>query len=323
VQLLVQRARMTGAIEDWVAADETLAIAFEHGPKGGGPVLTALQLDLSLHRLERAEQRLQEAERAAIQLPSHKAAVEVARDELAAQRGRLDDAPGVSLLVVIISDEADCSYNKDYAEIFEQDGNRVFWSDPAAEFPTSAVCWNAGVSCSGDPSNYDSCDPVNKDVNGNEGVDDAEAVLHPISRYLDHLAEVQEQIREIDPSGAVRVWLIAGVAADGSVHYAEVGETDPEYQNNFGIGPAALRRRPWVRPRTSSRFRRCACATSRRRRAGPMTQEELRPPLGATNAVEHNEPAHPSEGRRASRRKLSRAKSASAKRTCMAPCEIG
>jgi tetratricopeptide (TPR) repeat protein len=92
VELLVQRARMTGAIEDWVAADESLAIAFEHAPEGGGPVLTAVQLDLSLHRLERAEQRLRQAEAAAIQPPAHKAAVLVARGELAAQRGRLDDA---------------------------------------------------------------------------------------------------------------------------------------------------------------------------------------------------------------------------------------
>jgi hypothetical protein len=145
--------------------------------------------------------------------------------------------PGASLLVVIISDEVDCSYNDDYAEIFELDGNRAFWSDPAAMFPTSAVCWNAGVSCSGDPSDYDSCDPINKDVNGNEGVDGGAAVLHPLSRYLGQLDAIEAQIREIDPSGAVRISLIAGVASDGSVHYADVGETDPEYQHWFGIGP--------------------------------------------------------------------------------------
>jgi hypothetical protein len=145
--------------------------------------------------------------------------------------------PGASLLVVIISDEVDCSSNKSYAEIFQQDGNKVFWEDPTASFPTSAVCWNAGVSCSGDPSNYVSCDPVNKDVNGNEGVADADAVLHPMSRYLGHLDAVEAQIRALEPGGAVRVSLIAGVASDGSVHYAEVGQTDPSYQNNFGIGP--------------------------------------------------------------------------------------
>jgi hypothetical protein len=145
--------------------------------------------------------------------------------------------PGASLLVVILSDEADCSYNDDYAQIFEQDGNRAFWSDPAAMFPTSAVCWNAGVSCMGDPSDYDSCDPINKDVNGNEGVEDGAAVLHPLSRYLGRLDAIESKIRELDPSGAVRVSLIAGVASDGSVHYADVDQTDPEYQDWFGIGP--------------------------------------------------------------------------------------
>jgi tetratricopeptide (TPR) repeat protein len=92
VKLLIQRARLTGAIEDWVAADETLARAFERAPAGGGPVLTAAQLDLSLHRIDRAEQRLLQAEAAAIKPRSHEAQLEILRGELAAQRGRLDEA---------------------------------------------------------------------------------------------------------------------------------------------------------------------------------------------------------------------------------------
>lgn len=88
--LLVQRARLSGAIEDWVRADETLDRAFARAPAGGGPVLARLELDLSLHRLEQAEQRLRQAEAAPIQTLSHKVAVAVARGELAAQRGQLD-----------------------------------------------------------------------------------------------------------------------------------------------------------------------------------------------------------------------------------------
>jgi tetratricopeptide (TPR) repeat protein len=90
--LFVQRARLTGAIEDWVRADETLELAFTRAPKGGGPVLSRLELDLSLHRLAQAEQRLKQAEAAPIQPLSHKVAVAVARGELAAQRGQLDAA---------------------------------------------------------------------------------------------------------------------------------------------------------------------------------------------------------------------------------------
>jgi tetratricopeptide (TPR) repeat protein len=90
--LLVQRARLSGAIEDWVRADETLELAFTRAPAGGGPVLARLELDLSLHRLEQAEQHLKQAESAPIQLLSHKVAVAIARGELAAQRGQLDAA---------------------------------------------------------------------------------------------------------------------------------------------------------------------------------------------------------------------------------------
>lgn len=90
--LLVQRARLTGAIEDWVRADETLDLAFTRAPAGGGPVLARLELDLSLHRLEQAEKRLIQAEAAPVQLLDHKVAVAVARGELAAQRGQLDVA---------------------------------------------------------------------------------------------------------------------------------------------------------------------------------------------------------------------------------------
>jgi hypothetical protein len=141
------------------------------------------------------------------------------------------------LAVVFVTDEVDCSYNKDYSEIFFQDGNKVFWADPSASFPTSAVCWNAGVSCTGDPSNYDTCDPVNKDVDGNEGVSDAEAVLHPMSRYYGLLDGLEAQKQAFNAQQEIIVGLIGGVASDGSVHYGEVGDTDPEYQNSFGIGP--------------------------------------------------------------------------------------
>lgn len=90
--LVIQRARLSGKIEDWVRADETLEHAFTRAPAGGGPVLARLELDLSLHRIEQAERRLIQAEAAPIQTLSHKVAVAVARGELAAQRGQLDAA---------------------------------------------------------------------------------------------------------------------------------------------------------------------------------------------------------------------------------------
>jgi hypothetical protein len=142
------------------------------------------------------------------------------------------------LAVVFVTDEADCSYNKDWSEIFATDGNRVFWSDPDANSPTSALCWNAGVQCSGDPSNYEDCEPVNKDVNGNVGVSDDDAVLHPMSRYVGLVAGIEAEKQLINPEQEVIVGLIGGVSlADNRPHYSDVSDTDPFWQESFGIGP--------------------------------------------------------------------------------------
>lgn len=141
------------------------------------------------------------------------------------------------LAIVFVTDEVDCSYNKSYSEIFSQDGNKVFWSDPSASFPTSAVCWNAGVECVGDPSNYDSCDAVNKDVDGNVGVPDNEAVLHPMNRYFGLLDGLETQKKDFNASQEVIVGLIGGVDSQGQTFYNSVAMTDPTYENNFGIGP--------------------------------------------------------------------------------------
>jgi hypothetical protein len=129
-------------------------------------------------------------------------------------------------VVVFLTDEADCSYNKDWADIFSPDGNRVFWSDPNDSFPTSAVCWNAGVDCIGDPSGYDTCEPMNKDIFGVANASDEDAVLHPVARYNDRFGEL----------GAI-VFAIDGVGEDGEVFYADIGDVDPEFQDSFGIGP--------------------------------------------------------------------------------------
>jgi hypothetical protein len=141
------------------------------------------------------------------------------------------------LAVVFLTDEVDCSYNQSFAEIFEQDGNKVFWEDPAAAFPTSAVCWNAGVDCTGDPSGYDGCEPANKDVNG-APVGDPSAVLQPISRYVGLLDGIEQEKKELNFGNEVVLTVLAGVEGGGeswSVNYAEA--SDSGYQLTYGIGP--------------------------------------------------------------------------------------
>jgi hypothetical protein len=138
-----------------------------------------------------------------------------------------------SLLVLIVSDEADCSYNS--SEIFEADGSKTFWSDPTAPYPTSAVCWNAGVQCTGDPSNYSSCDPENFDINGAPTDRGANSVLEPISRYTSQLDEIEGQRTSVNPGARVRLAVVGGVGLDGTPHYADT--TDLAFQDSFGIGP--------------------------------------------------------------------------------------
>lgn len=128
-------------------------------------------------------------------------------------------------VLVFLTDEVDCSYNPEWSDIFAADGNKAFWTDPSSQFPTSGVCWNAGVDCTGDPSGYDSCEPINKDINGNSGASAADAVLVPIAKYTEHYAMMH----------AV-VYGIAGVGPDGDPVYAD-SLADPGFQLSFGIGP--------------------------------------------------------------------------------------
>ncbi|MFO7561219.1 MAG: hypothetical protein R6X02_01145 [Enhygromyxa sp.] len=148
------------------------------------------------------------------------------------------------LAIVFVTDEADCSHNKMYSEIFSADGNKVFWSDPTAAYPTSAVCWYAGVDCEGDPSGYTACHAVNKDVNGNSGVSDGQAVLHPMSRYIGLVQGIEDQKKEINAQQEVIVALIGGVASDGQAYYSDVTNTDPGFQDSFGIGPGCTAPNP-------------------------------------------------------------------------------
>jgi hypothetical protein len=138
------------------------------------------------------------------------------------------------LAIVHVTDEADCSFNNDWETIFLPEGNRVFWSDATAASPTSAVCWNAGVACDGDQ-----CSSVNLDVDGAEVNDDEaddKAVLRPLGRYTDIVQELEFNKQMITPDQEVLVAIIDGANADGSVTF-QPSLMDPQFQNDFGIGP--------------------------------------------------------------------------------------
>ncbi|EDM75387.1 putative lipoprotein [Plesiocystis pacifica SIR-1] len=152
------------------------------------------------------------------------------------------------LAIVQVTDEADCSYNKDWSSIFDEAGSKVFWSDPESPFPTSAVCWNAGVECTGDPSSFDECHSANYDENGNVGASDDNAVLHPVTRYTGLVQDLETNKQALNPDQEVIVALIGGVDNDGEAFYGEVGLTDPGFQESFGIGPGCTAPNPFEDP---------------------------------------------------------------------------
>jgi hypothetical protein len=140
-----------------------------------------------------------------------------------------------ALLIVFVTDGVDCSYDKDWTDIFAADGNKLYWSDPGAMSPSAALCWNAGVECVGDPGGYDSCDPVDKTIDGELAAAEGEAVLHPLRRYVDQVQHIEGLKRQINPTQEVTVALIGGVMDDGSIVYADA--EDPLLQDSWGIGP--------------------------------------------------------------------------------------
>jgi hypothetical protein len=141
------------------------------------------------------------------------------------------------LLVVIFTDQADCSYNSVYENIFEPDGGQVFWSGNLE--PTQAICWNAGVECIGGPDPYYDCIAVDKDSDGVPTHDESAAVLHPVERYISQLRELEEKKQAELATLEVVVTVIAGVPEgydDEAIVYEWSGMGD-EFEEQFGIAP--------------------------------------------------------------------------------------
>jgi hypothetical protein len=182
------------------------------------------------------------------------------------------------LSIIHLTDEEDCSRNPDFDSIFLPEGNRVFWSDPAAETPTSAVCWNAGVVCEG-TSPYD-CRAVDLDVDGTlvEARDaDELAVLRPTAGYIDELQELESNKQIITPDQEVLVSVIAGVGSDGEAIYQDAA--DPQFQADFGIGPGCEGTMGFAIPPVRLREFADAFAVGDQRRIFSVCDEDYAPTL--------------------------------------------
>jgi hypothetical protein len=136
------------------------------------------------------------------------------------------------LAILIVTDEVDCSYNPKWKDaVFASDT----FKDESTTQITSAVCWNAGVTCTGD-SPYDDCVATDLDANAQPTTDPEQMVLQPVSRYVGLLEGIAAQ--KLD-GREVMVSVIAGVPSGYNTGEAEqvfADSSDPAFQRDFGIG---------------------------------------------------------------------------------------
>ena len=130
------------------------------------------------------------------------------------------------LLVVFVTDEADCSAAGAMPDQIKMEGN--------------TGCWDAGVSCTENADGSLDCVSANHDLDGN-AVDGDEAVLRPVEDYVAFLQAIEEDKREatgLDEVG-VMVSLVAGVPTefpDVPVSYTR----DTEFVEEYGIDAGCI-----------------------------------------------------------------------------------
>ena len=130
---------------------------------------------------------------------------------------------GADLAIVLLTDEGDCSV-QDYS-VMEDPAFMNVNPDTGAPQATSAVCWNAGVSCDGPDGMgvYTNCVS-----NGTQG-------LQPTSRYIDYL------LGELVGSQGKDVMMLTIVGVPGVVQHS----LEPPFEPTVG-GVADLVIHDWV-----------------------------------------------------------------------------
>lgn len=131
------------------------------------------------------------------------------------------------LLVVFVTDEADCSANGRFPSEIGADG-------------TSTGCWNAGVQCSEGPDGSLDCTSANLDVDGNVVPAD-EALLRPVEEYVAFLEAVRQQKQEAVGTSEVHVMvsIVAGVPT-GYPTAPVVYDRQTPYSDEYGIDAGCL-----------------------------------------------------------------------------------
>jgi hypothetical protein len=160
-------------------------------------------------------------------------------------RSEDDDDPAAGFLrddallqVVIVTDEVDCSIAPAGEAAFDPDGTRTLWNGYEGPWAPSAACWRAGTACQSLPDGRTECAPADIDSEGRPAAAE-DAVLFPVSRYVDALRELDERKREHMGTDDAQVLLsvIAGVPQgwDGAPIDYGPGD-DPDFFEKFGVG---------------------------------------------------------------------------------------
>jgi hypothetical protein len=140
-----------------------------------------------------------------------------------------------SRIVVLVTAGLECSVNPEGASAFDPEGPRALWSDPEAEAPTQAACWNAGVACEGEDTW--SCEPFDRYPDGG----DASVIRYASLRPIESLARAA--YTAWTSHRPTRYFVLAGLpssgsAGDGSVPYAPAD--DPAHALELGVAPACV-----------------------------------------------------------------------------------
>ncbi len=130
--------------------------------------------------------------------------------------------PDALLAIAIITDEADCSV-QNYDIMTDATYQEI---EPGSGMPesSSAICWNAGVSCQGPDANgvYSSCTSS-----------DTASTLQPISRYVNYLTNTlrEGQKKEVVMLGILGVPEVTAHNEDSPFEPIAGGVFDLEYRN--------------------------------------------------------------------------------------------
>jgi hypothetical protein len=135
--------------------------------------------------------------------------------------------PNSDWAFVVVSDAADCSWTEAGLAIFDPEGERTFWSDPLAEAPTPAVCWNAGTDCGGVGGGITQCDAVYYDVHG-------ELTSWPDLTVLKRAADLAD-VLGTSASSRSDFLFFTGETIEEEVVYEDA--EDPAFALEHGIGP--------------------------------------------------------------------------------------